>query len=287
MDLAGGYFAADEASWARLAQGLKGRNELTLEITLTPLRDDDAVAGPVLAFSGGRKSRNLALFQAGEKLVLVLTTSGPRGGRRSTIELATVKAGEALQLALTYEPGILRAYVNGQDRALEQAALGDFFPWKKRPLLFGAEVNGEERWHGTLEGVAIYSRVLAPEEVRTHARRYLEKLEARPGVEVQELQGRLLARSSIPTLRQISPYKDALVLFEYQVEGGERVRVAHWVLWKGELLPVAERQVGQLYALILEPWSRNPQVEGLFLSDTLEEDYLRPVFYDPSPLMPN
>ena len=50
---------------------------------------------------------------------------------------------------------------------------------------------------------------------------------------------------------------------------GERIRVAHWVILDGERLPAAERAVGESFELRLEPFAANPQLEPVYLSDTL------------------
>ena len=99
-----------------------------------------------------------------------------------------------------------------------------------------------------------------------------------------------MARSHVPTLDEIVPYREALVMYEYEaleVVGGELgeeiVRVAHWAMLSGRELPAVEHDVGNEYRLTLESFADNPQVENTYLSDTLELDLELPVYLDVDP----
>ena len=91
----------------------------------------------------------------------------------------------------------------------------------------------------------------------------------------------LLAKSPTPTLDEISPYREALAVYEYQgLEGArERLRVAHWVRLDGEVLPVTSRRVGESYELRLEPFAQQPQLESVYLGDELVKSS-SPLFFD-------
>ena len=84
--------------------------------------------------------------------------------------------------------------------------------------------------------------------------------------------------SRVPSLREISPYRDALVVCEWQVgevlsgdAPGARVRVAHWGLRDGERQPIAFAESGLTALLGAEPLAASLQVEGYTISDTLPE----------------
>jgi hypothetical protein len=75
-------------------------------------------------------------------------------------------------------------------------------------------------------------------------------------------------------------------MYEYQVLevlggelGDETIRVAHWGILGGSLLPILEREEGNEDRLALEPLERNPQVENTYLSDTLELRLDLPVYF--------
>jgi hypothetical protein len=74
----------------------------------------------------------------------------------------------------------------------------------------------------------------------------------------------------VPTLEQITPYRSALVVEEYEpVRGGARLRVARWAILDGERLPAVARPIGSTARLRLEPYAAQPQLESVVLSDTL------------------
>jgi hypothetical protein len=109
-------------------------------------------------------------------------------------------------------------------------------------------------------------------------------------VERIELRGKLVGRSHVPTLKEIVPYREALVMYEYEVLdvlggelGDETVRVAHWAIFDGRPQPIVEREVGEKNRLALEPFDRNPQGENTYLSDTLELRLDVPVYLDVDP----
>ena len=55
---------------------------------------------------------------------------------------------------------------------------------------------------------------------------------------VVQLWARLKAKSDVPTVKQIAPYHEALIVYEWEVTNvekgrfdGKRLRVAHWVVF--------------------------------------------------------
>jgi hypothetical protein len=284
MVLGGGTFtAAWEASEAVVA-GVRETNELTLEATLTPAALRQSAS--ILALSGGARDRsNLVLAQEGSELILRLTLAR-QGITRETLKLGSLQPGQPTHLLVSYRPGRLTAWRDGRPVLDTAGVQGDFFRWRPRPLTFGGEARSPVTWNGILEGVAFYGRFLEEGEARENAERYLEKIAARPQIPVVRLRGRLIARSHTPTLREISPYREALAVYEYRVEAvlagdfdGEVVRVAQWVILDGETLPAARRPEGDVVDLTLEPFAANPQLESVFLSEDLGEGEGR-LFYD-------
>ena len=76
------------------------------------------------------------------------------------------------------------------------------------------------------------------------------------------------------------------MVFEYEVEKvlagtfrPERIRVAHRSILDGQPLPTNDPEPGALCRLVLEPYAENPQLQSLYLSDTLEEAPDRGLFY--------
>jgi Concanavalin A-like lectin/glucanases superfamily/WD40-like Beta Propeller Repeat len=271
MVLGGGTFTADWEASEAIVAGVRETNELTLEATLVPTHRQSA---PILTLSGGARDRsNLVLAQEGGELILRLTLAH-RGVTRETVKLGRLEPGKPTHLLVSYRPGRLTAWRDGRSVLDTAQVQGDFFRWRPRPLTFGGEARSPITWNGTLEGVAFYGRFLEEDEARENAERYLEKIVARPEIPSIRLRGRLTARSHTPTLREISPYREALAVYEYRVEevlagnfDGNVVRVAHWVILDGETLPAARRSEGEAVELTLEPFAANPQLESVFLSE--------------------
>ena len=287
MELAGGSFVAEKDTMLGVLRGCRRTNEMTLEATLTPHR---RVAGSsparIVTFSNGNRSRNLTLGQVGERLIFRLRTGTTgRNADRPQLDLGQVAIGRPTHLVVSYKPGHLRAYLDGRQVLDTDTVQDGFFHWQKRPLLFGKEWRAQHAWHGSLEGVAIYDRVLDPEEVAKNHRLYAEERAQRPEVSRLRLRARLERRSPTPSLEAIAPYREALAVFEYRVEdvlagtaaqgetpaSGTTIRVAHRVLVDGETLPIGERQVAAAYELTLESFFDHRQLESLYLSDSLPE----------------
>lgn len=277
MDLGGGAWAASEEAGQAIVAAVKRTNEVTLEATVTPRtgRQDAAI----VALSGGRAdTRNLVLAQEGDELVLHLGVAR-RGFAEHEVRLGRVEPGRPAHVLVSYRPGHLSAWRDGEEVVTTGELQGDFFRWRPRPLTFGAERRRPGSWSGWLEGVAVYGRALGPDEARENARRYLEKIARRPEVPRILVRGRLEARSRTPTLKEISPYREALAVYEYRVEG-RTLRVAHWVILDGELQPPSGWSEGEERELLLEPFERNLQLESVFLSDTLPPAPTLPLHYE-------
>jgi hypothetical protein len=154
-----------------------------------------------------------------------------------------------------------------------------------RPLVLalGADASGDHDWRGAIEGIAVYKRALTASEANAAAGRALTRVADRKPVPRFRVRAKLKDTSAAPTLSQIAPYREALVLHEYEVlQGsleGTTVRVAHWAILDGENQRVAT-QVGKNRKLVLERLKHNPQIESTFVSDTLEPSLEVPLFLD-------
>jgi len=277
MVAAGGVFEVDGESTGAVLAGCQRTSELTVEATVTPA---EKVSGPgrILTFSSGDRARNFTLGLEGDHLVFRLRTrTTGQNADRPQLDLGAVPIGRPSHVAVTYTPGLLSAYVNGRPVLETVEIQSGFHHWKPRALLLGNESQGVDRpFLGTVEGVAIYDRALGADEVAENHRRYAAELAARPAVPSFRVRGRLRARSPIPTLAEIAPYREALAVFEYEVVGGDldaaSVKVAHRVLLDGERTAVTRRRAGEVYEMTVEPFLDQPQLEALYVSSTVGEE---------------
>ena len=69
-----------------------------------------------------------------------------------------------MHLIVSYFPGNVYCYINGELVYVSNGTHGDFSNWERYPLLFGDEASGGRNWEGKLSRVAIYSRFVGIEE---------------------------------------------------------------------------------------------------------------------------
>jgi hypothetical protein len=230
---------------------------------------------PLVALSLRPARRSFLMRQVGDRLELVLRSSETAPAGSAPVPLARVPDSRPHHIAFAFSPGRLAAYLDGE---LATAAIvpGDFFHWREGALVFGGEAGADGRFRGALSHVAIHARELPAEEIAIAARAALAALEAGPEVPFVEVDARLLARSRIPTLEEISPYRQALAVEEWEilrrlagaaVEG--RLRVARWMLFDGRPTPESAEPIGTVRRLRLEPHAAQRQLESVVLSDTL------------------
>ena len=101
------------------------------------------------------------------------------------------------------------------------------------------------------------------------------------------LKVKLLAKSKIPTLSDIAPYREALVFYEYSVrkrlEGefkGKKLRVAHWAIYDNQPQKIGAAKIGSSHTLHLYPYQQFNELKSLYTSDTLTLDPDIPLYHD-------
>jgi hypothetical protein len=273
----GGGFEAPAEAAGHLGAGARASRALTVEATLTPAASETSAFVPIAALSAGPRERSFALGQEGRFLVLSLLTGPEETPVASPVRLWELAAGRADHAVFTYARGRLAAYRDGAEVAVAQTLAGGFARWRPGRLRFGSEGEGGPAWAGKLEGVALYARELGAAEVRENHRRYAMLRALRPAAPARlEVRARLVACSRVPTLREISPYRQALIACDWEVEevlpgssAGGRLRVAHWALLDGERQPIARLAPGAERRLVLEPYEAHPELTGDVLSDSL------------------
>lgn len=287
--LSAGSCAASTAD-APLLEACRASGALTIEATLTPANVAQEGPARIVSFSSDPSSRNFTLGQTKGHLVLRLRTpKTDLNGANPEVDLCAVEANRTYHVVVTYAGGHLVCYRDGA-KVLESAAVqGDFSNWTPQHLVFGDEWNGARNWSGRLEGLALYSRALNAEEVTREHQAYQRIRSRRPTIPEIVVEAELVRLSKVPTLKEILPYREALMLAEYRVKKviagkleAQIVRVAHWALLDGVARNPAARSPGWSGQLSLETFDANPQLKSLFMSDTLEDDFQAVLYYDSS-----
>jgi len=289
-------------------------NQLTVEAVITPANVyqgwGEEPRSIISCGWGGRKdSVNFRLAQEREKLVFYLRQSAiennrPRLSVKRT-ELCTLTDEAPNHVVVSYEPGKLACYLNG-DAVVQTDAVNGTLAWNRPPAQNGLNFGGSKEWQyerpywsvhgvpptfpvwrGKLQGVAIYSRAIGAEEAADNFAAYEAIIKARPVAPRIKFRGKLAAKSKIPNPQNIAPYRDALVVYEYDVEkilGGEydlkKIRVARWALVDAKPASIAHAGPGDPAELAVEPFADHPELEAEVVSDTLEEDYDLPLYVD-------
>jgi hypothetical protein len=271
-----GSFQAEELAGKSLVDLAEKSNEITLELTLTPAEVTPTASGTIFSFGRYKGTPLLELAQQGDALVWRLLhnkTAEPAA------RFGKLVAGQAAHVIAAYGPGRRVVYLNGTKVLDDDAWQGDFYFWKPGALEIGAG------WKGVVEGLAIYDRLIGPDEAAENARRYAAERARRQAVPQAQILGTLQRCSRTPSLDEIAPYRQALAACEYRVDRvvagavtGSTIRVARWVILDGETLTPAK---GASVPLTLEPFSGNGELESIYLSNDLGASS-SPLFYDPT-----
>jgi hypothetical protein len=155
----------------RLLDAVKKSREISLEAWFTPA--DNAQQGParILTLSSGSSERNFTLGQEGDAFELRFRAAGTdNNGMPGLRSPAGSAAARRTHVAFTRDAaGKGRLYVDGSEVASRDFG-GDLGNWNGRYLLgLANETTNDRPWRGTLHQVAIYSRALSAEEIRSGA----------------------------------------------------------------------------------------------------------------------
>ena len=279
MVLTGGAFLVKDADES-LLKASKQSHQLTVEAVIRSDHLNQGGPARIVSFSSSALSRNFTLGQERENLIFRLRTPKTgENGYQPEVTLCKIEPGKSLHVAVTYRPGELAAYVDGHEVYRGRRVQGDFSNWEPHHLLFGDEFDGQRDWSGTLEGVAIYNRALDAGEIGQNAQAYHNILHSRKAVPQIQVSAELLAKSPVPTLEEIKPYRSALMVSKYRVTNVARgtlddkeIFVAHWALLDGNREPVTGWKPGRKVELILEPAEHNPQLQPFVTKDNFDSD---------------
>ncbi len=232
----------------------------TIELTVRLRPGAAAARGDLLTLAPSAPGGSpLAIRCSGSEISLAL------GERRLVIGRLLDRARH--HLAISCRDGAARAYLDGAP-AGELADFAATLPGGDRLALAGGG------WQGSLEGIAIHRRALAPAEIAASMRAYAAMVAGVAEAKLTTVHAQLSARSAVPTLAEIRPYRDALVVCEYDTDAqnsslGTRLHVAQWGIIDGVRTPLAELALGSACDLELEDIAEHPELESAWLADTL------------------
>ena len=162
-----GAFLADRSAGEAISRAMQASQSLAIEMTIQPSEITSDVAGTVLAFSDDDGSTRMAVRQQEDALGIELSASPAE-----TRFLFQFTDTEPHHVVILVSPERLRCFVDGQMTADHRDVVVDFAQWPVEFLVLGNDWLGENPWKGTLDGIAIYSRVLTDEEIRRNGLHY-------------------------------------------------------------------------------------------------------------------
>ena len=264
----------------RIMHMMREHDAVTMEVVVHPAQlqqgTPDDPAG-IFCLSGSQ------IVQEGGELVFRYTG----GGERTRVSLGKVADETPQHIVAACRPGKIVCYRNGKMVAEQAGDIGRDLAGNCGPgdmqLGVGLAPNSDWsklKWTGGIEGVAIYARFLEAAEVGQNYAAYAGKFQTRKVVPRVEVQAKLLAITETPRPIEIAPYREALVVYEYEVEKvvkgtlkPGKIRVALFGVLNGESMPAAQLKVGASSRLALEAFSDHPELESITLRDTLSEDF--------------
>ena len=271
-------------------------NEVSIEAVVSPFniyQGNDGMPSEILVCgeSWGVPRSNLVLGQAREKLVLYLRVTSGNRGEMKRFELCDLEARTPRHILISISADTLTCYVDG--KKLTEASLPEGgIRWREPDFAHGLHLGGwpgrtAHSWRGVVEGIAIYDSVKSAAEAASHYAAYRRILGARPTPPQHLVEAKLIAKSDIPNASDIAPYRDALVINEYDVleviQGGiqpGKLRVVQWGLLDTHPTKLASVETGTRHRLILEPYAGHPELQGEYKHDTLEPNFDLDLYVD-------
>ena len=188
-------------------------------------------------------------------------------------DFGALEAGKPYHVVITSGNGELCGYLNGKE-VLNTKASWTFEGF----LTFGAGLDNRP-WIGTIEGIALYNRVLSADEVSAACAAYAKLRANRKPVPSVQVEAEVTACSKVFTPKEIAPYTRGMALFEYKVSkvlsgtlDAKKIRVAHWTVLDRDATRASTLPVGAVMQLTLERMEDNPQLDGDQIDDTLPID---------------
>ena len=289
----GAMYASDTARC--ITERCRTTGEWSLEATLTTANAFQGRPGRPRRIIGcnrdGGPDFSFSLDQEAGNLSVALTLQdGNNAPKAERALLGPVTAEQPQHVVVSYASGTLRGWLNG--KLTVEKDMSGRLPWRNSTFTEGLHFGGREPmgtlWRGKIEGVAIYCRALSAADAQGNSKSYFEVLKARPQIRRTRLIAKLTAKAAVPRLEEIAPYRNALVVHEYDVlqvaQGkyrGKKIRVAHWGLLDAQPTSVTRVQAGAQCELLVEPYTDHPEVEQQMLRD-LDENLDLALFFDVS-----
>jgi len=288
----GGMFTPSPGTAERVMEGIRKTKQFSFEIVVasadlaqTKGSDDK----PVAIFNWGYGWRNGIFWLFQEKDKLLVGMSKTWGDKNPEVfEMAVLPDTQPHHIIISWAEKRLAFYLNGKkvkEMDPSPAHLNMHIP----PMAFAAYNPDPHKniWPGTFEYVAMYNRFIEEPEAAKNAAAVAASLAQRKPLPQIEVQAKLVATSALPQPKDIAPYRNVIVVNEYQVEkvlkgvyAGKTLRVAQWGMLDLKPTPLAAQKPGTMVTMVLEKFIDHDELVPELISDTLEENFELDVYTD-------
>jgi len=291
--VAGGGFELNPDAPEQVFAGIQKTQQFSFEIVVEPAdlaqtkgTDDKPIA--IAAWGYGWGSGIFWLIQEKDKLLVGLSKTWG-DNKPEVFEMATLPDTKPHHVVVSIADKRLAFYLDGKKVKEIDPSPASFLMVGGSP--FQLAVHGPDphknQWRGKFEYLAMYNRFIEEPEAAKNAAAVAATLAKRKALPQIELQAKLVAKSQIPAPAQMAPYRNALVVNEYQVEKvlkgtytPKTIRVAQWGVSDLKPTPVAALEPGASVKLVLETFADHGELASELVSDTLEEDFKLNLYTD-------
>ncbi len=289
---AGGSFTPFPGDPARIIEGVRKTHQFSFEIVVASAdlaQTKGTEDKPLAIFNWGEGWRNgqFWLFQEKDKLLVGLSKqfSDPKP---EVFEMATLPDTQPHHVIVSCAAKRLAFYLDGKKvREIDPspAQLVEFTV----PMMFASTWDKPDKhtWFGKFEYLAMYNRFIEEPEAAKNAAAVAANLAQRKPLPRIEVQAKLVATSTLPQPKDIAPYRNVIIVNEYEVEqvltgayAPKTIRVAQWGMIDLKATPLAAQKPGTSVKLALERFADHDELESELISDTLKENFDLDLFTD-------
>lgn len=201
---------------------------------------------------------------------------------KNSLQINTVILNKPAHVLLLFDGSSISVFKNGQltDQANSKNWNYDSPESNSTKVVIGGE------WTGKVYHLSIESSVKNFDAALERGK-LAAKFKVSPKNSIK-LKGLLVEKSAAPKIRQIGPYRRAIVYNCYKLDevsrkiiGSSHCAVAHWCILDNQYVSGVPKKVGQNYELLVEPFLDNPQIKGERQFNDLSRFDLK-LFYDVS-----
>ena len=284
---AGGGFTLNADSPERIMKGIKKTHQFSFEIVVASAdlaQTKGTEDKPLAIFNWGYGWRNggiFWLFQEKDKLLVGLSKQWG-DWNPEVFEMATLPDTKPHHVIVSVAAKRLAFYLDGKKVKEIDPSPASFIEVGPPPMSFASYHPDPHKniWRGTFEYVAMYNRFIEEPEAAKNVAAVAADLAQRTTLPQIEVQATLIGKSKIPDPREMAPYRNALIVNEYQVEqvlkgtyAGKTIRVAQWGMLDLKPTPLAALEPGASVKLVLENFADHEELVSELISDTLKEDF--------------